>query len=44
MVGKSGRRVRAEGQILLPGGAVAVAGLGVYVEAPLLLDPILRHP
>ena len=43
MVGKSGRRVRAEGQILLPDGVVAVAGRGVYVEAPQLLDPILHQ-
>lgn len=44
VAGLAGRRVRAEGQILLPDGTVAVAGRGVYVEAPQLLDPDLRRP
>ncbi len=42
MVGETGRRVRTEGEILLTVGAIAVAGRGIYVEAPQLLERFLR--
>lgn len=40
VVGKEGKAVHTAGEIILPDGEIAVAGRGVYVEAPHLVGNV----